>query len=81
MDEKVTSKAKFGQEVIEVTALDRSSVGSKGASEVFGNATNHAFKGGVDNLGHSLEGVKAQQDGNGSVKGTKGAALYPSSRG
>lgn len=80
MDEKRTSKAKFGQEIIEVTALDRSSVGNKGI-EALGSSSEGSFKGGVENLGHSLKGVSSVADGNGAAKGRKGADLYPSSRG
>ena len=80
MDNQKTSKAKFGQDIIEVTALDRSSVGMKDTSAVYGEGA-PSFKGGVENLGHSLKGVSAVSEGNGATKGTKGGNLYPSSRG
>lgn len=76
MDNKYTSKAKFGQEIIQTNPLDRSSAGEKGEAVI-----EQPMKGGVDYLGHSLKGVSAVQDGNGATKGTKGGSLYPTSRG
>ncbi len=65
MDNMKTSKAKNGQEIIEVAALDRSSVGEMGKSAVYDGEGNSP-KGGPDYLGHSIKGVSAVQEGNGA---------------
>lgn len=78
MDNKEIMKAKRGQEIINVTALDRSSVGEKGATAVYADGSGEqSRRGGVDYLGHSLKGVSAVQENNG-LKGTKGKVKYPS---
>lgn len=75
MDEQKISSAHRGQKIKEVTALDRSSVGVKGQSSM-GEAEG-TFKGGLDYLGHSLKGVSAEQEGNGSANpGKKGTVKY-----
>ncbi len=75
-DEEKVTKAARGQEIKEYTALDRSSAGIKGQSAIgFAEGT---FKGGIENLGHSIKGVSAVQENNGGVKGRKDTVKYPS---
>ena len=75
MDNEKISKAPRGQTIKEVTALDRSSVGSKAQAAL--SAAEGTFKGGIDNLSHSLSGVVAKQDVN-SPQGRKDTVKYPS---